>query len=128
MLLTLSGYLFRVERWRHLLAPIGHTRFKNAFRATVMGFAANALMPGRVGEVLRPYVLARREQLSATAAFATVVIERLLDLLLVFLFFSGVIVLSDPQIVTNDTGLLATVNTGAASPASVQSQRWSSSS
>ena len=114
LLLTLSGYLFRVERWRHLLAPIGHTRFKNAFRATVMGFAANALMPGRVGEVLRPYVLARREQLSATAAFATVVIERLLDLLLVFLFFSGVIVLSDPQIVTNDTGLLATVNTGAA--------------
>ena len=114
LLLTLGGYLFRVERWRYLLAPVGHTRFNTAFRATVMGFAANALMPGRVGEVLRPYVLARREQFSATAAFATVVIERLLDLLLVFLLFSGVIVLFDPQIVSNDTGLLATVNTGAA--------------
>ena len=114
LVLTLGAYLFRVERWRHLLAPVGHTRFNSAFRATVMGFAANALMPGRVGEVLRPYVLARREQLSATAAFATVVIERLLDLLLVFLFFSGFIVLFDPQIVSNDMDLLATVNTGAA--------------
>ena len=114
LLLMLGAYLFRVERWRHLLAPIGRTRFNSAFRATVIGFAANALIPGRVGEVLRPYVLARREQLSATAAFATVVIERLLDLLLVFLFFSGFIVLFDPQIVSNDTGLLSTVNTGAA--------------
>ena len=113
LLLTLGAYLFRVERWRHLLAPVGHTRFNTAFRATVMGFAANALMPGRVGEVLRPYVLARREQLNATAAFATVVIERLLDLLLVFLSFSGFIVLFDPQIVSNDTRLLATVNIGA---------------
>ena len=114
LVLMLGAYLFRVERWRHLLAPIGRASFSAAFRATVMGFAANAIMPGRVGEVLRPYVLARRERLSATAAFATIVIERLLDLLLVFLLFSGFIVLFDPRFTSSDTGLVATVNTGAA--------------
>ena len=114
LVVTLGAYLFRVERWRHLLAPIGHASFTTAFRATVMGFAANAILPGRIGEVLRPFVLARREGLSATAAFATIVIERLLDLLLVCLLFAAFIVLFDPQIASNNRGLLATVNTGAA--------------
>ena len=62
-------------------APLGKTRFSVAFRATVIGFAASFLLPARAGEVIRPYVLARREGLSAPAAFATIILERLLDLL-----------------------------------------------
>ena len=113
LLLTLGGYLCRIERWRYLIAPIGRPSFFSAFQATVIGFAVNAVMPGRVGEVLRPYILARRERLSATAAFATIVIERLLDLLIVFLLFGGVIIFFDPQFRSNNTSLLTTVNLGA---------------
>ena len=113
LLLTLGAYLLRVERWRHLLRPVGSTRFSTAFRATVVGFAANSILPGRVGEVLRPYVLARSERLSATAAFATIVVERLLDLLIVCLFFAGAMILFDPETSASDVSLLATMKQGA---------------
>jgi len=69
----------RAFRWQYLLEPLGRTRFSNAFRATAVGFAGNTLLPARAGEVIRPYFLARHEGLSATGAFATIILERLLD-------------------------------------------------
>lgn len=76
-------YLVRAIRWQCLLAPLGRTRFRNTFRTTMIGFAALALLPARAGDVLRPYLLARREGLRAPATFATVVMERVLDLVAV---------------------------------------------
>jgi hypothetical protein len=46
------------------------------------------MLPGRVGEVLRPYLLARSEGFSAVSAFATVIVERVLDLTSVLLLFA----------------------------------------
>lgn len=88
-LLTLSlvlvgvVYWARAVRWQYLLGPIGPTRFRTAFRTTVIGFAASFLLPARAGDVLRPYLLARQEGLSASATFATVVLERVLDMIAV---------------------------------------------
>lgn len=76
-------YVFRAVRWQYLLAPVGPTRFRTAFRTTVIGFAVLTLLPARVGDLLRPYLLARQERLSPTATFATVVMERMFDLLAV---------------------------------------------
>jgi glycosyltransferase 2 family protein len=83
----LSTYVLRAMRWQYLLRPIGNAGFGVAFRTTVIGFAANGMLPARVGEVLRPYLLARREGLSVPSTFATIILERLLDLLIVLLFF-----------------------------------------
>src|ERR1700687_388255 len=69
----------RSRRWQYLLEPLRRTTFGNAFRATAVGFAANTVLPARAGELLRPYFLARHERMSATGAFATIGIERLLD-------------------------------------------------
>ena len=88
-LLTAAMYLVRAERWQYLLEPLGHTRFWVAFRTTVIGFAASFVLPARAGEVLRPYLLARRERLSATAAFATVIVERMLDLVAVLILLGA---------------------------------------
>ena len=88
-------YVLRALRWQYLLAPIGPTHFSTAFQTTVMGFAASFLLPARAGEVLRPYLLARRENLPPPACFATIVLERLLDLVTVLLLF-GVFVLTVP--------------------------------
>ena len=57
---------------------------------TVIGFAASAVLPARAGEVLRPWLLARKEGLSATAAFATIILERVLDTVMVLLLFGAV--------------------------------------
>jgi hypothetical protein len=85
---TLLTYALRAWRWQSMLAPIGPTSFATAFRTTVIGFAASFVLPARAGEVLRPYLLARTEGLSATAAFATIILERLLDLVTVLLLFT----------------------------------------
>jgi uncharacterized protein (TIRG00374 family) len=78
-----TPYWMRAVRWQRLLAPIGPTRFRVVFRCTILGFAALALLPGRVGDLLRPYMLARQEGLSVPATLATVVMERVLDLVAV---------------------------------------------
>jgi len=85
----------RAIRWQYLLEPLGEVRFGAAFRATAVGFAASTVLPARAGEVIRPYFLARQANMSATGAFATVILERLLDVLTVlgllasFVFFFG---------------------------------------
>jgi uncharacterized protein (TIRG00374 family) len=76
-------FLARTIRWRYLLSPLGHTRFRTVFRSTVIGFGALALLPVRVGDVIRPYLLARQERMPVTSVFATVVLERVLDLVAV---------------------------------------------
>ena len=81
-------YWARAVRWQYLLAPVGPTRFRTAFRTTVIGFAALGLLPARAGDLLRPYLLAKREGLDPTAAFATVVMERVLDLIAVLVLLA----------------------------------------
>ena len=87
--------LVRSVRWQYLLEPLGQASFRAIFRTTMIGLAASNLLPARAGEFLRPYLLARQEGLSATSTFATIVIERILDLvsilllLGIFVFVSG---------------------------------------
>src|SRR4051812_11890406 len=112
VLLVLLTYALRALRWQYLLAPIGPTHFSTAFRTTVIGFAASFLLPARAGEVLRPYLLARREQLSPTAAFATIILERLLDLVTVLLLFGTFVLTVDPASLSGDPELYGRVKIG----------------
>ncbi|MGH9409079.1 MAG: lysylphosphatidylglycerol synthase transmembrane domain-containing protein [Vicinamibacterales bacterium] len=110
--ITMVSYTLRALRWQYLLAPIGPTHFGVAFRTTVIGFAASFLLPARAGEVLRPYLLARRERLSATAAFATIVLERLLDLVTVLLLFGVFVLAVDPSSLAGHPALYGDVKLG----------------
>lgn len=89
VVITLQTYLIRAWRWQALLSPLGRVRFGPAFRTTIIGFTATFLLPARVGEVLRPYLLARQERLSVSATFATIILERVLDLTAVLLLFAA---------------------------------------
>jgi glycosyltransferase 2 family protein len=81
-------YVARAIRWRYLLMPIGPARLRTVFRTTIIGFAALTLLPARVGDLLRPYLLARQEGLSPPATFATVVMERVFDLMAVLVLLA----------------------------------------
>src|ERR687887_616692 len=109
---TLMTYALRAFRWQYLLAQIGPTRFSVAFQTTVIGFAASFLLPARAGEVLRPCLLARREQLPATAAFATIILERLLDLVTVLLLFGIFVLTASPATFSGDPELFTRVKAG----------------
>jgi hypothetical protein len=94
---TALTYLLRAVRWQYLLLPLGRPHFTMVFKTTVIGFAVSTLLPARAGEVVRPYLLARHEGFSATAAFATIILERLLDMLTVLLLFGVYLGLSTPS-------------------------------
>src|SRR5688572_28482566 len=88
VLITVQTYVIRAWRWQTMLRPLGHVHFAPAFRTTVIGFFP---FPARAGEVLRPYLLARQEKLSFSATFATIILERALDLTAVLLLFAAAI-------------------------------------
>jgi uncharacterized protein (TIRG00374 family) len=98
LLVVFLTYAIRAWRWRVLLQPIGPVRFSTAFRTTVIGFTVTFLLPARIGEVLRPYLLARREGLKASSTFATVIVERLLDVCTVFLLFALALPLAEAAV------------------------------
>lgn len=110
-------YVLRALRWQYLLAPIGRVRLSVALKTTVIGFAASALLPARAGELLRPYLLARKEGLSATATFATVIVERLLDTITVVLLFTSYLLVFDPGVGAADAATFRQVKLGGAAAA-----------
>lgn len=112
VLVTGLTYVIRALRWQYVLAPLGPTHFSNAFRATVIGFAATFLLPARAGEVIRPLLLARREGLPATATFATIILERLMDMVTVLGLFAVFVLTADPATVSAQPAHLARVKAG----------------
>jgi uncharacterized protein (TIRG00374 family) len=114
----------RALRWKFLLEPLGETSFANAFRATAVGFAASAVLPARAGEVIRPYFLARQAppeqqgRMTATGAFATIILERLLDVVTVLaLLASFVFVFGKDLAAVNPTGFALLKWAGASAAA-----------
>jgi glycosyltransferase 2 family protein len=90
---------FRSVRWRFLLRSIAEVPRKRLFAISCIGFAAILLLPFRLGEFVRPYLIRTRPDaresdgqrpISLTAATSTVVAERIID----GLYLSVVLVLA----------------------------------
>src|SRR5882762_6145166 len=103
----------RALRWKYLLEPLGPTSFASAFRATAVGFAASTVLPARAGELIRPHFLARqrrdasRDRITATGAFATVILERLLDIITVLVLLALYVFVFDRDLaVTNPVAMV----------------------
>lgn len=114
LLLAVTGltYVLRAYRWQYLLHPIGKTHFRTAFRTTVIGFAANTVLPLRAGELVRPYLLARSEGLSVPAATTTILLERLLDLVTVLALFGVFLAFFAPPFAKVDPQVYSKVKSG----------------
>ncbi len=86
--LLVGTYFVRVLRWRALLAPMARPPLRALFRATMIGFSALFVM-GRAGEmIIRPAVLSVKERVHPSASYATVMIERVFDMVMVVIFFA----------------------------------------
>jgi uncharacterized protein (TIRG00374 family) len=84
----------RTWRWHWLLYQTKTARFYSLFSSLMIGTAANMVLPARAGEFIRAYFLGRREKISKTTAFATIVVERIFDGLTILLFLLLVVVLT----------------------------------
>ena len=80
------GVWARTWRWDYLLRPLKHVPLRRLFPVVVIGYMGNNVYPARAGELIRAYVLRRREGVSVSASLATVVIERVFDGLVMLMF------------------------------------------
>ncbi len=72
------GVWLRSARWR-LLLPEHSVKTSTLFRALVVGFTVNNLLPLRMGEIARAYLLSRWCRIPYGATIASLVVERVLD-------------------------------------------------
>src|SRR5271166_5436739 len=93
--LTYLAYCLRAVRWRIFLKPVCKTTTLRLLGPQFIGFSALALL-GRAGEMIRPYIIAKKERLTFTSQMAVWGVERIFDMgafaamLAVSLFFPSV--------------------------------------
>ncbi len=87
IVIFVSHYL-RAFRWMEFIIPIKKIPVLNLFSASMIGFMANSVLPARAGEFIRTILVARKEKIELTASFATVVMERVFDILSIIVMAS----------------------------------------
>jgi uncharacterized protein (TIRG00374 family) len=80
------GVWARTWRWHYLLRPLRPVPLTRLFPVVCIGYMGNNIFPARAGELVRGYVLKQRERISFSASFATIIIERVFDGLVMLLF------------------------------------------
>ncbi len=87
LLLAVLSHMSRAYRWLFLLEPLGYKpRFSSSFYSVMSGYIINYTVP-RSGEVARAGLLASAEDVPFEKGFATIIIERVIDVLMLGLVF-----------------------------------------
>jgi uncharacterized protein (TIRG00374 family) len=89
LVLLYTGITIRAYRWHVLLRPVCDIPTREVFPITIIGYAANNVLPLRAGELVRAWTLEQRYGVRKTAALATIAVERLFDGLTMLLFVGG---------------------------------------
>ncbi|MCX8071621.1 MAG: flippase-like domain-containing protein [Candidatus Binatia bacterium] len=123
MAVTIWTLYIRAQRWRSLLRPLGSVPLSPLVHTTNIGFMANMVLPLRAGEIVRPLLLARATALPLGGVLATIVLERVFDLLAVIFLF-GIATLLVP--VSDEVRVLGyvLVTMGTLLAAGVAVARW----
>lgn len=79
VVLTYAAYALRAVRWKIFLKPVCKTTSARLMAPQFIGFTALALL-GRAGEVVRPYIIARKENLTFASQMAVWTVERIFDM------------------------------------------------
>lgn len=79
MAIYLVGVWLRAMRWKRLMAPFAEVPTSRLFRVIVIGFAVNNLLPFRLGEVVRTFLLRHSNGVPVAATVASILLERVLD-------------------------------------------------
>ncbi|GHO84268.1 lysylphosphatidylglycerol synthase transmembrane domain-containing protein [Dictyobacter formicarum] len=115
----------RAWRWKFLLENVGFKpengihlpRLKKLVEIVYISFFANVVVPAKLGDLYRAYLLRQEINVSTTRSFGTVLAERLLDLIVLLLLFIPAILISlhqnmPPQLALGMKILLAAVVVG----------------
>jgi glycosyltransferase 2 family protein len=76
-------HYFRATRWRFLLRSFTELPLRRLLAVSWIGFAAILVLPFRLGEFVRPYMIREKGKISMSASTGTILAERVLDGLVV---------------------------------------------
>jgi uncharacterized protein (TIRG00374 family) len=96
------SFPIRTVRWRILLENVGYTEangihlpnFWKLLEIIYVSWFANVIVPAKLGDLYRAYLLRREAGLPASRTFGTVLAERLLDLIVLLLLFIPSVIIS----------------------------------
>jgi len=98
IIMFLVSFQVRAYRWKLFLLPVAGERgirFGVVYSAMMIGYMVNNVLPLRMGEIYRAYSLGKERKLSRSSIFATIVVERVFDILCLLLIL-GIILLLFP--------------------------------
>ncbi|MEK6793936.1 MAG: lysylphosphatidylglycerol synthase transmembrane domain-containing protein [Spirochaetota bacterium] len=108
VVVQIAALALRGIRWGYLIPVNAKIRTSTLIEATYIGYMANNIFPAKLGEIIRPYLLGKKEGISKTSAFASIVMERIIDgLTVVGILF--VISFISPEILRNTKEALSLV-------------------
>lgn len=99
--IILLTFVVRAYRWQILLRPFKQIPVKDIYAPLMIGFMGN-ILPARAGEFLRAYLIGKKQGITFSGAFSTIIVERLFDLVFLLILFAWVFVVKvdmfDPQL------------------------------
>jgi len=81
LVLSFSSFFARVQRWSYVVRASHPASFRSMFSAVQIGLLVNSVIPARIGDVVRGYVLARLIKIPFTRTITLVALDRINDVL-----------------------------------------------
>lgn len=78
--IVILAHILRAIRWRLIILPVRSAALGHLFSALMIGYVVNSFTPAHLGELVRSYVLGKREGIPVIAVLASVVVERVIDI------------------------------------------------
>ncbi len=111
MILVILSMWMRACRWKFMVNPIKKVGLSRLYHSVMIGFMANNVLPARLGEIVRAYSLGAKENISKSATFATIVVERVFDgFSLLFIFWLSLFFSPYPGVVKKASNLFLLAN------------------
>lgn len=79
-LMVVATFALRALRWQLILKDAADIRYWQVFHPMMIGFMMNCILPGRIGELARPVILKKEQGVALSTGLATVVAERIFDI------------------------------------------------
>ena len=102
---TLWTLYIRAQRWRVFLGNVGVAPMSALVSATNIGFMANMILPLRVGEVVRPVLLSRKEEMPLSGVLGSCLLERIFDMFTILALLALSAMLVDVSETVRQTGI-----------------------
>ena len=113
VILTIFSMWMRAFRWKYMVNPIKKVGLGRLFSSVMIGFMANNVLPARLGEFVRAYSLGTKENISKSASFATIVVERIFDgFSILFILWATLLLFPFPDWVKKGSNLFLVMNLG----------------